>query len=130
MERNTVIRYSLFQIPSLTIVILIVFTINHWYVLDKVIIALIILVWILKDIIIFPFVWKAYSHKDRDKSKTILNQKGIAVDTISPKGFVKIDGEIWQAEAVESQEPIQKGQIVEVVELNGLKIKVKSANIS
>ena len=86
---------------------------------------MIILFWILKDILIFPFVWKAYSHKDRDKSKTILNQHGVAVDSINPKGFVKINGEIWQAELVEPNDPINQGQPIEVVEIDGLKLKVR-----
>ena len=125
ITRKIIIRYSLFQIPSLLIVTLLVFTVNHWYILDNAIIVMIILFWILKDILIFPFVWKAYSHKDRDKSKTILNQHGVAVDTINPKGFVKINGEIWQAELVELNDPINQGQPIEVVEIDGLKLKVR-----
>ena len=125
ITRKIIIRYSLFQIPSLLIVTLLVFTVNHWYILDNTIIVMIILFWILKDILIFPFVWKAYSHKDRDKSKTILNQHGVAVDTINPKGFVKINGEIWQAELVEPNDPINQGQPTEVVEIDGLKLKVR-----
>lgn len=125
ITRKIIIRYSLFQIPSLLIVTLLVFTVNHWYILDNTIIVMIILFWILKDILIFPFVWKAYSHKDRDKSKTILNQHGVAVDTINPKGFVKINGEIWQAELVEPNDPINQGQPIEVVEIDGLKLKVR-----
>lgn len=125
ITRKIIIRYSLFQIPSLLIVTLLVFTVNHWYILDNAIIVMIILFWILKDILIFPFVWKAYSHKDRDKSKTILNQHGVAVDTINPKGFVKINGEIWQAELVEPNDPINQGQPIEVVEIDGLKLKVR-----
>lgn len=125
ITRKIIIRYSLFQIPSLLIVTLLVFTVNHWYILDNTIIVMIILFWILKDILIFPFVWKAYSHKDRDKSKTILNQHGVAVDSINPKGFVKINGEIWQAELVEPNDPINQGQPIEVVEIDGLKLKVR-----
>ena len=125
ITRKIIIRYSLFQIPSLLIITLLVFTVNHWYILDNAIIVMIILFWILKDILIFPFVWKAYSHKDRDKSKTILNQHGVAVDSINPKGFVKINGEIWQAELVELNDPINQGQPIEVVEIDGLKLKVR-----
>ena len=115
INRKIIIRYSLFQIPSLLIVILLVFTVNHWYRLDNVIIMIIILLWVLKDILIFPLVWKAYSLKDRDKSKTILNEIGTAIDTINPRGFVKINGEIWQAELVQSGDPIYKSELVDVV---------------
>lgn len=125
INRKVIIRYSLFQIPSLLIVMLLVFSVNHWYRLDNVIIMIIILLWILKDILIFPFVWKAYCHKDRDKSKTILNEIGTAIDTINPKGYVKIRGEIWQAELDDIGIPICQGESIEVVEINGLKLKVR-----
>lgn len=122
---KVIIRYSLLQIPSLLIVMLLIYIVNHWYRLNNVIIMIIILLWVLKDILIFPFVWKAYCHKDRDKSKTVLNEFGTAIDTINPKGYVKIRGEIWLAELDDISIPISKGEPVEVVEINGLKLKVR-----
>ncbi len=122
---KVIVRYSLFQIPSLLIVMLLVFIVHHWYRLDNLIIMIVILLWVLKDILIFPFVWKAYCHKDRDKSKTILNEIGTAIETINPKGYVKIRGEIWQAESDNIGIPILQGEPVEVVEINGLKLKVR-----
>jgi len=125
MNRKIIIRYSLFQIPSLIIVILVVFTVHHWYTLNNAVILIIILLWIVKDIAVFPFVWKAYSEKDHDKLSSILKQQGVAIDDINPKGFVKINGEIWQAELVDPHVPITKGQVIEVVEITKLKLKVR-----
>ncbi|MEJ2544821.1 MAG: NfeD family protein [Calditrichaceae bacterium] len=125
INHKIIIRYSLFQVPTLIIVIFTVFTIDHWYELDNTVKIIIILSWIMKDIIIFPFVWKSYIRKDHDKSLDILKHVGIAVDNINPKGYVRINGEIWKAESVEPHESIIKGQSVEVVEINGLRLKVR-----
>jgi len=124
-DRKIIIRYSLFQIPSLLVVIFLIFTVNHWYPLGDLLKIVIILLWALKDILMFPFVRKAYSQKDRDKSKSILGETGVAIEVINPKGFVKIRGEIWQAELTENDIPILKGDRVEVVNIDGLKLKVQ-----
>jgi membrane protein implicated in regulation of membrane protease activity len=40
-------------------------------------------------------------------------------------GQVQLGSELWSAESVESSEPIGKGDKVEVVEVKGLRLKVR-----
>lgn len=52
----------------------------------------------------------------------LIGEKGVALDSISPNGQVSVHGEVWQAE---SDEKIRKGDKVEVVAVDGLKVRVK-----
>ncbi len=54
--------------------------------------------------------------------ETLLGMRGTVVVTLEPEGKVLVNGELWNAT---SQEVIQKGEKVEVVEVHNLKLKVK-----
>ena len=130
INSRLIFRYSLFQIPSLVVITLVVFLIDQWYELSFLIKISAIFGWIVKDIILFPFVKRAYSIKERDKSKMLLNEKGIAVETINPKGYVRINGELWKAELSNINDPIFKNDPIEITEICGLKLKVKKISSS
>ena len=50
---------------------------------------------------------------------------GIAMTVLDPTGQVQAAGELWTAEAVDGSGPIHKGERVEVVSVEGLRLKVK-----
>ena len=130
INKRLILRYSLFQIPSLIIIMLLLYLIDRWYGLNNIIMMSIIAGWILKDIFLFPFVRKAYHIREHDKSKMMLYEKGTAVKAIDSIGFVRINGELWQAELADSNDPINKNDPIEVTEICGLKLKVKKMRSS
>jgi membrane-bound serine protease (ClpP class) len=52
-------------------------------------------------------------------------QTGIARTDINPTGQVQSGAELWTAELAEGQGKIREGEKVEVVKVEGLKLKVK-----
>jgi membrane-bound serine protease (ClpP class) len=50
---------------------------------------------------------------------------GLAVSELTPSGQVQVAGELWSAEAVEGSRKIHKGDQVEVVKAEGLRLKVR-----
>lgn len=52
----------------------------------------------------------------------------IAPITLTHPGRVKVDGEIWVARLVHTDEPIGVGSVVEIVSSSGSHLKVKSVN--
>jgi membrane-bound serine protease (ClpP class) len=68
----------------------------------------------------------ARSHLTRSRTgKTgLIGEEGVAHTDLSPEGQVFVHGEFWRAR---SDEPIAQGEPVEVVEVVGLKIKVRRA---
>jgi len=67
---------------------------------------------------------KAQRRKAQTGIEGMIGKIGIAQTDINPKGKVFIEGEIWDAYA---EEPIKKGEEVEIVAVEGLKLKVKRA---
>jgi membrane-bound ClpP family serine protease len=78
--------------------------------------------WIIKDMILFPFVWRAY---EKGPPNTIIGSKGTAVDRLSPSGYVRINGVLWRAKVIEGDSVIEKGETVTVKDLDGLTIVVQ-----
>ncbi len=50
---------------------------------------------------------------------------GIAVSEIDPTGQVQVASELWSAEAMDGSKKIHKGDTVEVVKVEGLRLKVR-----
>ncbi|NPA58365.1 MAG: nodulation protein NfeD [Aquificae bacterium] len=65
---------------------------------------------------------KAQRRKALTGKEGMIGKIGVAETDINPKGKVFIEGEIWDAY---SEEPIKKGEEVEVVAVEGLKLKVR-----
>jgi len=55
----------------------------------------------------------------------MIGEKGIAKTRISPTGTVMVHGELWKAVSLSGD--IEEGEMIEVVEVDGLTLKVKKA---
>ena len=125
ITKGTVIRYTLFQLPGLSILILALLLVEHWITIPIKFFYGIISAWIVKDIILFFYTWKAYITK---KDDIMLGKRGIALERISHAGYIKINGERWKA-LNRSDRPIEKGQEILVVERKGLTLLVMPLGI-
>ncbi|GAB4389988.1 MAG: nodulation protein NfeD [Thermodesulfovibrionales bacterium] len=66
---------------------------------------------------------RAYRRKPVTGREGLMGESGVAATDITPDGgMAKVAGELWSAT---SEEPIAKGQRVTVVDVAGLKVKVK-----
>ena len=84
------LRYILLNIPGLAAVILILIIIQHWVVLPVWLFWSIIGFWIVKDVVLFPFVWRAYDWERSDRSRSMIGEHGIAKERLAPKGYVQV----------------------------------------
>lgn len=57
----------------------------------------------------------------------LVGTTGMARTPINPHGMVNVGGEQWSADLIEGTEPISAGTRVEVVEVRGLRLKVKKS---
>lgn len=55
----------------------------------------------------------------------LIGQIGIVTREIDPQGMVQVAGELWSAESLDAQERIPEGARVEVVDVEGLRVKVR-----
>ncbi|RKY74544.1 MAG: nodulation protein NfeD [Candidatus Latescibacterota bacterium] len=68
---------------------------------------------------------KARLTKPVSGKEGLVGERGVARTPLEPSGMVLVHGELWQAK---SDEPVGEGEEVEVVAVEGLKLKVKKVD--
>ena len=130
MERKgwsakVVLRYALIQVPFTALVIVVLIWLRKWVDLPIWFIFGLVAFLVIKDIVLFPFVWRAYDPDSPALTNTMEGARGIAINDLHPSGYVEIGAERWQAEVIEGSPPISRGQAVRVRELRGLTLIVQ-----
>ena len=74
----------------------------------------ILICWIIKDIVLFPFVWKSYDTRDKDKYAVLTGKTGTVIELPNPIGTVLINGEIWRGRLADPGALVKKGEKVAV----------------
>ena len=122
---GAVIKYTLLQIPAIALVIIIVVSARSWVSFPAWIGWAIVVFWVSKDIILFPFVWRSYDSSIPNDALTMVGKQGIAEERLSPVGYVRVRGELWKAEVSGGGAPIEAGETVKVRDVQGLTLKVE-----
>ena len=118
---KVIIRYSLLQLPAVALVVVLLYLVRRWVDISLWLHWGIIIGWITKDIILFPFVWRAYDWDHESDGNPMLGLQGVALETIDPSGYVLVRGERWYAE-IRGKAPIEKGQKIEIRGMKGLTV--------
>ena len=120
-----VVRYTFFQIPDMAIFVLILILIHRWVNLPPWLTWGLVSLWVIKDILMFPFVWSAYKRSPSGGGQSLVGTEGIAEERLAPSGYVRLHDELWQAEVTGRGTPIEKGERVMVQGVNGLTLLVQ-----
>jgi membrane-bound ClpP family serine protease len=118
------IRYGLLSIPGTVVLILILIVVRHWVPIPIWLWVTLIIFWIAKEIFLFPFVWRAYDHTHSDVSQAMIGERGITKERLAPSGYILVQGELWKAEKMINDPPIEKNTWVRVNKMDGLKLVV------
>lgn len=127
LNLKIIIRYILLQIPELILIIIGLNLIQLWFDLNGWLFWIIILVMVTKDIILFPFLWRAYDWDNPKNTNSLLGLRGIARERLTPNGYIFINGELWMAEPADEGTIIEKDEEVIVTGVQGLTLFVQSA---
>ena len=112
------------MIPGTTVLILVLIIVRHWVNLPVWFSIILVVIWLGKEVIMFPFVWRAYDHHSTPVVYAMIGQRGVAKERLAPTGYVLVRGELWLAENIGSQPFIERGMWVQVKKIEGLKIFV------
>jgi len=84
----------LFQIPGLSILILV--SLFFLYVVEVPVWAIWMLVgaWIIKELVTVPFTWRLYIRPRMSPTELMIDQYGVAMEKPDPKGFVQFHSEL------------------------------------
>ena len=104
--------------------------VEHWVVMPAWLFWSVIFLWLVKEVIIFPFVWHAHDPDRPGLSRTMIGARGIAKERLNPDGYILVGGELWKAEHIETEQPIERGEHVRIVKIRGLKLFVVLENLS
>jgi len=116
------------MIPGTVVLVLILIVIQRWISIPSWLFWSIIGGWLAKDIIMFPYVWRAYDMNQPGISRSMIGECGIVKERLDPSGYIQIGGELWRAECLEAGLPIEIGQVVKVIKMEGLKLFVRFEN--
>ena len=97
---------------------------------QRVSLPLVILVAILLGLtfaVILGFALRAMRIPLRAGRESIAGKRGTARTDIDPEGQVQVMSELWTARLAKGSPPVSKGERIEVVEIEGLKLKVRKA---
>jgi len=122
---QALVKYTLLQLPIIVLLTTVLLVIRQWVDLPLWLIVGIIALWAVKDIAMFPVVWRAYDQSRPGDATFIVGMQGIAKDRLAPSGYIRIRGELWRAEVMEGGKPIERGKRVLVMGIEGLTLLVR-----
>ncbi|WP_429886043.1 NfeD family protein [Geoalkalibacter halelectricus] len=120
------LRYALLQIPALALLILGMLLVRHWWDLPAALPWLIVGGWLLKDIVLFPLVWRSYDPDPQPHGNSLLGCEGLVVRALEPAGMVRVHDELWRARLVEGAPILPGGRRVRVCGREGLTLIVEA----
>lgn len=122
---RVLVRYILLQVPGTALLVLVLIQFRNWFDLPAWSVWGLIAISVAKDVILFPFVWRAYDWDRQKEVHSMVGRQGIVKDRLAPSGYIQIRGELWKAKVVEGSPPIEKGEVVRVEEMQGLTLLVR-----
>ncbi len=117
---SIILRYALFQLPGLAVVVLLLLVLQRWTELEDWLIWSLVALWVAKDAVFYPFVWKAYDWKQSDETNPMIGAQAVARERLDRSGHVDVRGEIWRAELTGEARPVEKGEAVRISGMHGL----------
>ena len=115
----------LFQVPGVVLLYLLLILARRVVAFPTWFIWSLVAFWVIKDLILFPAVWRAYDRERRDDASSMIGSRGIAEDRLNPSGYIRVHGELWKAEVMGGSPSIGEGEQVTVREIRGLTLLVE-----
>jgi membrane protein implicated in regulation of membrane protease activity len=125
---RALIKYTLLQLPATALLIVLLLLAQRWLDFSSWVLWSVVAFWVVKDIILFPFVWRSYDPDFPANSHSMIGQLGVANNRLAPSGYVRVRSELWRAEVIHGSPPIEKGERVRVRGIHGLTLLVQAEN--
>jgi membrane protein implicated in regulation of membrane protease activity len=121
---RTMMKYTLLQLPALALVVLLLVILRHWIPISPWVFWGIIVAWMAKDAVLFPFVWRSYDPDLQASSEAIIGEVGVTRQRLDPIGYIRVRGVLWRAEVAGGGPSIEPGTTVRVKKRRGLTLIV------
>ncbi len=122
-------RYVVLQIPGQFIAAVTLFMLVRWTQLTPMLAGLLFVLWLIKDIAMYPVTRIAYEPQGGGQgADALLGALGVAQEDLAPEqtGYVRVGAELWRAQLC-GDESVAKGTAVRVTEVRDLTLQVEPA---
>lgn len=119
------IKYLLFQIPGWIITAIVLLILLHWEFIPKWLAVLCFVAWLLKDLLLYPFLRRAYEPGVTGSAR-LVGSRGVAEGDLAPTGYIRVRGELWRAVVSPADNVIRSGTEVEVVSADRMEVFVRA----
>jgi membrane-bound serine protease (ClpP class) len=120
------LKYLIFQIPGWLIAAAVMTGLWHWQFIPKWLAVLGFFGWVAKDLLLYPFLRRAYESDVKTGSAELVGARGIAEEELAPAGYVRVRGELWRATVSPPDGVVSAGAEVEIVRADGMRIFVRA----
>ncbi len=79
---------------------------------------------VVKDFVLYPFVRSAYESDTKTGVERLVGVGGKVQRALDPKGYIRVNGELWQAKTELADQPLPSGSPVTVRAFRGLTLIV------
>lgn len=122
------VRYVLLQIPEWVLGTVAAVALYRWAGLPAWVAAAVVPLLMLKDVALYPWLRASYEIDPRmPVEQQLVGARAVATQPLSPRGYVRLRGELWQAEIASEDRTIDPGATVEVIAASGLTLVVREA---
>jgi membrane-bound ClpP family serine protease len=125
LNSKVILKYILIHLAEIAALVLVLLMIRYFVYVSTWIIVVIIVLWVIKDIALFPKVWRAYAFDDNSPMRKLIGSEAIVVDSVNPAGHVRVRGELWKAEVRDRRYPAERGDRTRVVDIQGMTLIVE-----
>lgn len=125
LSTRVLVKYTMLQLPGLVVIAIIVLFILRWFELPVWLLWCSVFVWVAKDVILYPFVWRAYDQPREEDANAMIGTCCIVKERMAPSGYVQVRGELWKAELRAGSRLVEKGERVRIREARGLTLLVE-----
>ncbi len=130
---KTLFKYLIIQLAQLAVIVGVLLIVQSFAHVPAWVFVVVLGVWILKDIVLYPWVWRAYAYPDSDPLSGLVGMEATVTQTLDPEGFARVNGELWKARLVPAKDgraagecpPLQRGGRARVVEVRGTTLLVE-----
>lgn len=114
--------YLIASLPAWLIAAAVALVLNRVFGVPAWACLMVLAVWVAADLAAYPRLRRFYTSEPA--SQRMIGEAAVAVSDLTPRGFVRIRGELWQAHAPRGA-PIREGQRLRVRQVDGLELVVE-----
>jgi len=124
VKKSILFKYVLFQMPDLLLLIFVLLILKRMIHVSCGIFWGFPMLWIVKDVILFPFLWIAYADMISLTNDPLIGAEGVVMERCKSSSFVLVRGELWQARVNKEKLSINKGDRILVTGRTGLVLQI------